>query len=64
MLVDLHPSLVSGVVGGVATTSLPDEARMNNLLRLQSGEVRLLSIVAACSRLGRLGAPDRPERVG
>jgi hypothetical protein len=29
-----------------------------------SGEVRLRSIVAACSRLGRLGAPDRPERVG
>jgi hypothetical protein len=33
MLVDVHPSLRAGVVGCLVTTSLPDEARVNNLLR-------------------------------
>jgi hypothetical protein len=36
MLVDVHPSLRAGVVGCLATTSLPDEARVNNLLRLHT----------------------------
>ena len=36
ILVDVHPGLRAGVVGGVATTSLPDEARVNNLLRLHT----------------------------
>jgi len=33
-LVDVHPSLLAEKGGGLATTSLPDEARVNNLLRL------------------------------
>jgi hypothetical protein len=36
ILVNVHPSLRAGVVGCFATTSLPDEARVNNLLRLHT----------------------------
>src|SRR5262245_1572456 len=36
MLMDVHPSLRPGMVGCFATTSLPDEARVNNLLRLHT----------------------------